>query len=174
MSSFRVLHLNSMLTGGGTDDQCAKLAAGLQELGHQIVVAGPDGRDFSSRIRDMGVAFAATSSSGKSKSRLITSVVGMLRREKIQILHAHHGRDYWPAILAAKLTRSGVKIVLTRHLAKSPSSWASRHFLLSRCNALIAVSEFTARVLCKGVYEPGSPEAERRVRPALRGDHSKI
>jgi glycosyltransferase involved in cell wall biosynthesis len=122
----------------------------------------------------MGVAFKPTSSSGKSKSQLITSVAGTLRREKIQILHAHHGRDYWPAILAAKLALSGVKIVLTRHLAKSPSSWASRHFLLSRCDALIAVSEFTARVLCEGVYEPGSPEVERRARPPLRGDHSKI
>jgi glycosyltransferase involved in cell wall biosynthesis len=146
----------------------------LQKLGHQIVVAGPEGREFSSRIRDMGVAFEPTSSRGKSKSQLITSVAGTLRRKKIQILHAHHGRDYWPAILAAKLARSGVRVVLTRHLAKSPSSWASRHFLLGRCHALIAVSEFTARVLCEGVYEPGSPEAERRARPALRGDHSKI
>jgi hypothetical protein len=41
-----------------------------------------------------------------------------------------------------------------------------------RC--LIAVSEFVAKVLREGVYEPDSPEAERRARPPLRGDHGKI
>ena len=59
-------------------------------------------------------------------------------------------------------------------MAKSPSSWASRHFLLGQCDALIAVSEFVAKVLREGAYEPDSPEAERRVRPPLRGDHAKI
>ena len=64
--------------------------------------------------------------------------------------------------------------MLTRHLAKSPSSWFSRRFLLGRCDALIAVSEFVAKVLREGVYEPDSPEPERRARPPLRGDYSKI
>jgi glycosyltransferase involved in cell wall biosynthesis len=59
-------------------------------------------------------------------------------------------------------------------MAKSPSSWASRHFLLGQCDALIAVSEFVAKVLREGAYEPESPEAERRVRPPIRGDHTKI
>jgi glycosyltransferase involved in cell wall biosynthesis len=76
--------------------------------------------------------------------------------------------------LAARLAGTRPKLVLTRHLAKSPSSWASRRFLLGQCDALIAVSEFVAKVLRQGVYEPDSPEAERRVRPPLRGDHGKI
>src|SRR6185369_13718925 len=170
----RILHLNSMLKGGGTDDQCIKAAAGLRELGHDVAIAGPGDRECSAAVRNAGIPLHAIPSEGPAKTALILNVAKKIRREKIQILHAHHGRDYWPAILAAKLSRSRVKIVLTRHLAKSPSSWASRHLLLKRCDALIAVSEFTARVLCKGVYEPGSPEAERRARPALRGDHSKI
>ena len=45
--SFRVLHLNSMLRGGGTDDQCVKLAHGLSQLGHKVWVAGPDEREFA-------------------------------------------------------------------------------------------------------------------------------
>ncbi len=59
-------------------------------------------------------------------------------------------------------------------MAKSPSSWASRHFLLGQCDAMIAVSEFVAKVLREGVNEPESPEEERRLRPPLLGDHSKI
>jgi glycosyltransferase involved in cell wall biosynthesis len=39
---------------------------------------------------------------------------------------------------------------------------------------LIAVSEFVAKVLREGVYEPDSPEAERRVRNPMQGNHGKI
>jgi glycosyltransferase involved in cell wall biosynthesis len=98
----------------------------------------------------------------------------LIRREHIQIVHGHHGRDIWPTLLAVRLSGRRPRIVLTRHLAKSPSSWLSRRCLLSQCDALIAVSHFVAKVLREGVYEPGSPEPERRARPPLRGDYTKI
>jgi glycosyltransferase involved in cell wall biosynthesis len=59
-------------------------------------------------------------------------------------------------------------------MAKSPSSWFSRRCLLGQCDALVAVSNFTARVLREGVEEPDSPEVERRHRPPLLGDLAKI
>ena len=170
----RVLHVNSMLKGGGTDDQCVKLAAGLKSLGHEIWLAGPDGRPFSKAARELGVPFHATPPEGLAKVRFILSAAKLARREHIQIVHGHHGRDLWPTMLVARLSGRRPKIVLTRHMAKSPASWASRHFLLSQCDALIAVSEFVAKVLREGVYEPESPEPERRARPPMLGNHSKI
>ena len=59
-------------------------------------------------------------------------------------------------------------------MAKSPGSWAGRNLLLAQIDALIAVSEFTAQVLRQGHRDPQSPEAERHVRPPMRGDFSKI
>jgi glycosyltransferase involved in cell wall biosynthesis len=171
---FRVVHLNSLLTGGGTDDQSIKLAAGLQHLGHQVWIAGPEGREFSKVIRDRRLSFHVTPPEGPGKLRFIFSAAQLLRRERVQIVHGHHGRDLWPTILAARLSGVRPKIVLTRHLAKSPSSWFSRRFLLGQCDALIAVSHFVAKVLREGVYEPESPEPERRSRPPLQGDYSRI
>src|SRR5438552_9493947 len=92
----RILHLNSLLTGGGTDDQCAKLAAGLQQLGHYVWIAGPAGRLFSEIVAELGVPLHATPPEGPAKVRFILSAARFLRRERIQIVHAHHGRDYWP------------------------------------------------------------------------------
>ena len=169
-----VVHLNSMLSGGGTDDQCVKLAHGLRQLGHRVWLAGPDGREFTRVARELGVPFHVTPPEGPLKLRFILSVARLVRRERIQIVHGHHGRDLWPAILAARLSGQRPRIVLTRHLAKSPSSWFSRRYLLGQCDALIAVSQFVAKVLREGVYEPDSPEAERRARPPLLGDCSKI
>jgi glycosyltransferase involved in cell wall biosynthesis len=170
----RVLQVNSMLSGGGTDDHCVKLAAGLREAGHNVWLAGPDGREFSKIARELGVQLHATPPEGPAKFRFILDVAKFVRRERIQIVHGHHGRDLWPTILAAWLSGVRPKIVLTRHMAKSPASWGSRHLLLGRCDALIAVSNFTAKVLREGVYEPASPELERRARPPIFGDRSKI
>jgi len=170
----RVLHLNSMLKGGGTDDQCVKVAAGLRQLGHEVWLAGPDGRAFSKTVRELGIPFHATPSEGLLKSRFMISAARMVRRERIQIVHGHHGRDFWPTVLVARLSGVRPKIVLTRHLAKSPGSWVSRRFLLNRCDALIAVSEFVAKVLRDGDAEPASGNPERHYRPRTRGDYSKI
>ena len=169
----RIFQLDSLLTGGGTDDQCVKLAAGLHRLGGRVILAGPGGSEFIKTIAAARVPFFDTGN-GASQLQFILRAARIIRREKIQIVHAHHGRDYWPAIFAAKMSGARPKIVLTRHLAKSPASPASRHFLLGQCDALIAVSEFVARVLREGVYEPESPEEERRRRPPLCGEHGKI
>jgi len=173
MTALRILQLDSMLLGGGTDDQCVQLAAGLHRLGQQVILAGPGGREFSDAIKASGVPFFDTGNEA-SKLKFILRAARLIRRERIQVVHGHHGRDLWPAIFAAKMSGANPKIVLTRHLAKSPASLASRRFLLGQCDALIAVSEFVARVLREGVYEPDSPEEERRRRPPLRGDHRKI
>jgi glycosyltransferase involved in cell wall biosynthesis len=169
----RVLHLNSLLTGGGTDDQCVKLAGELHKLGQPVWLAGPAGRPLAPVIEELGVPFFDTGPQA-GRVQFILRAARFIRHEKIQIVHGHHGRDLWPTILAARLAGTKPKIVLTRHMAKSPSSWASRRFLLGQCDALVAVSEFVAKVLREGAYEAQSPEAERRVRPPIRGDHSKI
>jgi glycosyltransferase involved in cell wall biosynthesis len=168
-----ILHLNSLLTGGGTDDQCVKLAAELHRLGQKVWLAGPAGREVAPIIESSGVPFLDTGSKS-GKLGFILRAAGIIRKERIQIVHGHHGRDIWPAIFAVRLAGTRPKLVLTRHLAKSPGSWASRRFLLGQYDAVIAVSEFVARVLREGVYEPDSPEAERRARPPLRGNHEKI
>ncbi len=130
----RVLHLNSMLTGGGTDDQCLKLAAGLHQLGQKVFIAGPEGREISKAIHAAEVPLLDT---GKARGLQFTlAAARLIRREDIQIVHGHHGRDLWPTILAARLSGRNPKIVLTRHMAKSPSSWFSRQFLVGpmRCH----------------------------------------
>jgi glycosyltransferase involved in cell wall biosynthesis len=172
--SCRVLHLNSSLTGGGTDDQCVKLVHGLDQLGLPVWIAGPEGREFSKVIQQLKIPFLPIRSEGPIKLLFIYRAARLIRRHHIQIVHGHHGRDIWPTILAARLSGTRPKIVLTRHLAKSPASWPSRRLLLGQVDALIACSHFVAHVLTQGHYEPDSPVAERRARPPLLGDHSKI
>jgi glycosyltransferase involved in cell wall biosynthesis len=173
MTPLSVLHLNSMLTGGGTDDRSVRIAHALSKLGHKIWLAGPAGREFSEIAQELGVSFHALPV-GPLKLPLILNTARFIRLQKIQIIHARHGRDYWPAIFAARLSGMRPKIVLSRHLAKSPGSWASRRHLLGQCDALVAVSHYVAKVLREGDSDPESDNPERHYRPPMLGDHSKI
>lgn len=173
-SSPRVLHLNSMLKGGGTDDRSVRVAHALMGQGCEVWLAGPAGREYSAVVEQLGLPFLHTPSGGLLKLPLIFATARFIREWRIQILHARHGRDYWPAILAGRLSGVRPKVVLSRHLAKSPSSWFSRRFLLASCDAMIAVSHYVARVLRQGDSDPSSDNPERHRRPPLLGDHSKI
>jgi glycosyltransferase involved in cell wall biosynthesis len=170
----RILHLNSRLTGGGIDNHCVMLADGLHQLGHSVWLAGPRNQAFAAIAPDRSFVFHETSSVKPIHLRLIFSVAKLIKRERIQIVHAHHGRDIWPAIVAAKLSGIHPKVVVTRHMAKSPASWVSRRLLLKHCDVLIAVSNFTAKILREGGYEPESREPDRRARRPIFGDLSKI
>lgn len=173
MRELRTIHLNSMLHGGGTDDRSVKIARALMSLGHKVWLAGPEGRAFGSIVQQLGVPFE-TIPLGFLKSSLIIRLARLVRRERADILHARHGRDYWPAVLAAKISGTRPKVVLSRHLAKSPASWGSRNFLLGQCDAMVAVSHFVAKVLREGDADPTSANPERHYRPPMKGDLSKI
>jgi glycosyltransferase involved in cell wall biosynthesis len=173
MSPLRIIHLNSLLTGGGTDDQCVKLAYGLQQLGQDVRVAGPEGRDFSKIIHSLNVPFCDTGNT-KSKLKFVLRAAKYIREFKPHIVHSHHGRDIWPAIFAVRLSGTRPKLVLTRHMAKSPSSLPSRRYMLAQCDALIVVSKFVEKILTQGMDDRNSPERERWHRPPIKGDFSKI
>jgi glycosyltransferase involved in cell wall biosynthesis len=168
----RILHLNSLLKGGGTDDRSVRIAHALSKLGHQTWLAGPAGREFSRVAADLGIPFLELES-GFLKSKLIFRTARFIREHRIDVLHARHGRDYWPAIFAALLSGQRPKIVLSRHLAKSPSAF-SRRFLLGQCDAFVAVSDFVVQVLKQGHSDPQSDNPERHYRAPMKGDLRKI
>ncbi len=170
----RVLQLNTLLTGGGTDDQCIQLSVGLLRQGVEVSLAGPGDRELSAAVRNGGVPLLDTGWEGPIKLRYIAGVARLIRRHRFQIVHAHHGRDYWPAILAARLSGRRPLLVLSRHLAKSPGSWPGRQWVLGLCDSLVACSHFVAKVLREGDRDAASPEEERHWRPPMHGDHRKI
>jgi glycosyltransferase involved in cell wall biosynthesis len=151
-----------------------RIAHALMRRGVQVALLGPDHRHFSNVAHDLGLPFHPIPTTRFFKLSFVQEAARVIRREGFQIVHARHGRDYWPAILAARLSGERPKVVLSRHLAKSPGTRLSRRFLLSQCDVIIAVSEFVAKVLREGDADPGSDNPERHFRPPMQGDHSKI
>lgn len=134
----RILQVNSIFNGGGVDNQTLNLAAGLHALGDTVTLAVPPGVRYEVLARAAGVNVEPIPRRSFAKLGLIRRCIQIIRAKKIQIIHVHQGRDYWPCILAAKLAGRGTRVVATRHLMMIPRG-LSRKFLL-RCADVIAVS----------------------------------
>lgn len=141
----RVLQINSLFSGGGVDNQTLELTRALQELGHAVGMAVAAGSRWEGRARALGCPVTTFPSKSALRWRLIVHLVSVIRRRRIQILHIHQGRDYWPGIVAARLAGCGTRVVITRHLMTRPRGF-SRRFLL-RMAHLIAVSRAVERIL---------------------------
>ena len=163
----RVVMLNSRLRGGGTDTQCLALAHGLSAQGWEVQMAGPETANLSPQAPSL-------QSLPKFRPLQILALAGVLRRSRARIVHAHHGDDYWTALLAARLVQPRPLVIFSRHLAKSPRSPLSRKHLFAQADAVIAVSRFVAEVLTRGHRDPASPVAERHHRPPSRMDPRKL
>src|SRR5262249_6317531 len=87
LMALRILHLNSLLSGGGTDDRSVRIAHSLMKLGHTVWMAGPPGREFSDIAKQLGLAFHPTTI-GPLKLPLIAHIARFIRRERVQIIHA--------------------------------------------------------------------------------------
>lgn len=163
----RVVQLNSRLRGGGTDAQTLALSRGLLDLGWDLSIAGPASAPLSAQCPSL---------TGLPKFRpwQIFALAGVLRRSRARIVHAHHGSDYWTALLASQLVQPRPLVVFTRHLAKSPRARCSRQHLFRRADAVIAVSQFVAEVLTRGHRDPASPVPERHHRPPCRLDPRRL
>ena len=165
----RVVHLNSHLRGGGTDSQSLALAQGLTDLGWTVEIAGP----AQAPLAPIAQKFPFHPLP-RLRPLQILALAGILRRNKPRILHAHHGDDYWTALLASRLVQPRPLVVFSRHLAKSPRSPLSRKHLFSSADAVVAVSSFVAQVLLEGHDDPASPVPERHHRPSCRIDPANL
>ena len=139
----RILQVCSARTLGGGERHVADLSNSLMERGHQVYVAVthhspliarlssvPAENVFELRLRN---AFDVPSA---------LRLARFIREQKIELVHAHLGRDYPLASLAV---RRYAQLVMTRHVMFPLNRLHA--LTLSRVARVIAVSEAVARAL---------------------------
>lgn len=147
----RILQVNSSFGGGGVDRQTLELALGLRDLGDEVTLAVPAGCPWEPLARQHGLPVEIFPGHSPLRSALMRKLVQVLRARRIQVIHAHQGHDYWPAIIAARLV-GGVRVVVTRHLMTRPSGF-SRLFLLSAAQ-VVTVSRAVEAVCREALWGP--------------------
>src|SRR5262249_38212829 len=76
----------------GAAIQLLELAQGLRERGHEVVVATRPSEAWAARLRELGMTHYALPMSSEIDLRSAARLVGILRRHRIQIVHAQKGK----------------------------------------------------------------------------------
>ena len=142
----RILQISSARSLGGGERHVADLANALAERGHEVyaalvprsplceeLYALPEKNLFTLRLRN-----ALDFGSALELARLV-------RKHRIEIVHAHMARDYTLAALAAERASNGAQLVITRHVLFPLHRF--HRFALARVARVVAVSEAVARAI---------------------------
>lgn len=132
-----ILQVCTKATLGGMESYAVTLAAKLKERGHRVIFALRKDSPLEIKAKQNGLVIEYLKIMGSIDLKSIRILVQLIKNHAIDIVHVHASRDYYSAILAAKLTRR--KIVVTRHLLSSLHSLTLR--MLKRADALIGVSQ---------------------------------
>ena len=138
----RILQICSARTLGGGERHLADLANGLARRGHDVHAALVPGSPLQSELAELPaekiIELPLRNSLDVSSGLKLAQFV---RRNQIEIVHAHLARDYPLAALAARRA-SGARLILTRHVL-FPLSRVHK-VLLRRVARVIAVSQAVA------------------------------
>ena len=148
----KVLQVNSLFSGGGTDNQTLELTAGLHELGTDVTLAVAAGSRWEPQARALGVPVETFPRKSPLKLAMMQRITALIRERGFDIIHAHQGRDYWPCVIAARLAGRGTRVIITRHLMTRPRT-VSR-WLLLRMADVVAVSRAVEEVQLRELRGP--------------------
>ena len=157
LRALRILQLNSARKYVGEAAHTLNLTEALRQRGHFVWLGLR--KNFETMERAMARKLEPTGFHMPHRwwppqdARDVHAIAKMVKREKIEIIHAHRGKDHWQAVFAARLYKLDVAIVRTRHVVTPLKNHAANRWLARRTQALIAVSQAVeADVRRSGVY----------------------
>ncbi|MDQ4123602.1 MAG: glycosyltransferase family 4 protein [Acidobacteriota bacterium] len=139
----RILQICSAKTIGGGERHVADLSNLLSSLGFEVFVALTHNSPLRNLLLLPPENFIVTRLRNAIDIFSAQKLAKFVSEKKIEIIHAHTGRDYLPAAICSAL--SGKPFVLTRHVLFPMKRMNS--FFLRRTSGVIAVSNAVSRSL---------------------------
>ena len=130
----------------GAAVQLLELACGLQRRGHHVVVATRSGGAWAEKCAKAGLPYHPVAMRSELDLKSVAPLVRILRRHRIQIVHAHKGRARTLAMMASLFTKIPV-LVLNRGVSFPLKGFGTLGYTTRRVNAIVAVSESIKRDL---------------------------
>lgn len=132
-------------TLGGIEAHAKILAKTLEGHGHQVAVAcyGPGQESIG---KELGVRTYGITIRNSGDMAAVARLVQMIRTERIDVVIANSGREYWPCSIAAKLC--GRRILFIRHQTDRIRS-TTRWLIEQHVEAVVAVSGAVRDVLLR-------------------------
>ena len=143
----RSLHIDEQRGWRGGEQQASYLMQGLAGLGHEVLLAGRPDAPFVTR--DHGAATIVRHALPfRGEWDLLTAyrLAGIIRREQVDIIHAHTSHAHTIACIARQLAGRG-KVVVSRRVDFPPKSHAFNRWKYAWPDQYIAISETIGRIL---------------------------
>ena len=130
------------------------VALGCRKKGADISFVCQPGSIISKKAKDAGIDVIELKMNGKGFYASIFKLAGYLKKENVDIIHAHGARDHLMACIAACLIRN-IKIIRTKHnMVPLKSGFFSRIIYVFFTSRLIAVSNAVKNVLINDGISP--------------------
>ncbi len=134
----RILNINSAKNFGGGERHFVDLVQGLRENGNEVFIAVSPQSPILENLHGFSDEHILSVSIKNSLDIFAArKIAGFIKENKIEIVHAHTGKDYLPASLAVRLAKDA-KLILTRHVL-FPLKIAQK-IALANISKVIAVS----------------------------------
>lgn len=152
----RILQINSASSFGGGEQHLVDLTGGLQRRGHKIFAALRPTAVWRERLKFVDPdSFVFLPLKNALDVLSAKRLADFIKRESIEIVHAHLARDYQIAALAVRLSQTNARLVLTRHVLFKMSGW--HKLLLPNGTTFIAVSHAVRdKLLNQQIVSPAS------------------
>lgn len=154
MKKLYIAHVDDHLTWRGGQRQVIELIKGLNERHHRNVLICKATSELSKRARDAGINVVNLPLSSELDIVSALKIRQLIKRNKIDILHAHTSHAH-TICLFAHLNIASCKLVVSRRVDFHLHNFFSRHIKYGPLvNKIIAVSDAIKRILIEdGVDE---------------------
>ena len=130
----------------GAAIQLRELAWGLRDRGHEVVVATRPSAQWATKTREAGLTHYELPMTSEVDLRSARSLIRILKKHRIQVVHAHKGRARTLALIAGLFIRIPV-LVLHRGVSFPLDPFNRLGYVTKRVNAVIVVCESIKRGL---------------------------
>ncbi len=100
---------------GGMESHAAILAAGLTGRGHRVIIGCSVNGTVAAQTKGVVLPARRISIANSVDVAGLLQLFRVVREEHIDVILVNHGKDFWPAALVARMTRTRVAII--RHLS---------------------------------------------------------
>jgi len=152
----RVLFVASTKSQGGIERHAVEIAAEMYALGVPLQFACPPKSYLQKWCAERGVPTQSFTVRNSVDMGAVFRLAGIIRRERIEIVHAHSRRDYVIAVLGTALARAfsrrSLRLILHAHMIRplGGTSPLSSRFFARGADAVVAVSGAVADHLRAG------------------------
>jgi len=143
---FTVLHTESSKGWGGQENRILKESVGLGKYGIRVIILCQPGSTIEKNACSEGIEVRTCSMRRHYDVSAITYILRLIRKEAIDVINTHSGRDSFLAGIAGRISRRKPVIVRTRHLA-IPMTSRITYSLLP--HVVVTVSEYVRRYLIR-------------------------